>query len=352
MKVIAIGDPHFKTDNIREVEMFMNKIEELCQKEQPNLIIILGDLLHTHERLHVTPLNKAYEFVDRMRKLTLTYVIVGNHDAISNQIFLTSDHWMNGMKEWKNVVIVDKVTELKMDKCKFIFVPYVYPGRFKEALNTFEEEWEDATTIFAHQEFQGCKMGAIVSQEGDHWDTDLPYVVSGHIHSRQQPQKNIYYPGSSMQHAFGESEKNVIACLEYPSGEECPYILKEIDLRLPRKKIIYTTIEEISEYEPKKTEDKIKISVSGTYEEFKSLKKTKKYRDLVKSGTKIVFKPKRIEQELKKEPVRPIDNVGFDEILQTLVNTEKNPYLYQAYELLLNNRLIEANSVLYISRDE
>ena len=26
---------------------------------------------------------------------------------------------------------------------------------------------------FAHQEFLGCKMGAIVSTEGDIWDVDL-----------------------------------------------------------------------------------------------------------------------------------------------------------------------------------
>ena len=59
MKVIAIGDPHFKTSNIVEVEMFIDRIEQLSRDINPDLIVILGDLLHEHERLHTTPLNKA-----------------------------------------------------------------------------------------------------------------------------------------------------------------------------------------------------------------------------------------------------------------------------------------------------
>ena len=42
MKVLAIGDPHFKTSNIKEVEMFLERIETLCMQETPDLIIILG----------------------------------------------------------------------------------------------------------------------------------------------------------------------------------------------------------------------------------------------------------------------------------------------------------------------
>ncbi len=36
----------------------------------------------------------------------------------------------------------------------------------------------------------------------------FPLVISGHIHSEQRPQKNIFYPGSVIQHALGESEDN------------------------------------------------------------------------------------------------------------------------------------------------
>ena len=86
--VLFIGDPHFMVTNIPEVEIFIERITKLATDKKPDLIIIAGDLLHTHERLHTLPLNKAYEFVDKMRKITKTYVLVGNHDYIQNQQFL------------------------------------------------------------------------------------------------------------------------------------------------------------------------------------------------------------------------------------------------------------------------
>ena len=36
-------------------------------------------------------------------------LLVGNHDYINNQQFLTNNHWMNAMKDWNNVTIIDKV---------------------------------------------------------------------------------------------------------------------------------------------------------------------------------------------------------------------------------------------------
>lgn len=50
MKVLAIGDPHFMITNIKNVELFMEKIYLLIESQQPDLIVMLGDLLHEHER--------------------------------------------------------------------------------------------------------------------------------------------------------------------------------------------------------------------------------------------------------------------------------------------------------------
>jgi DNA repair exonuclease SbcCD nuclease subunit len=351
MKIIAIGDPHFRTDNIPEVDMFMDRVESLCREEEPTFIVILGDLLHTHERLHTIPLNKTYELVSRLRDIAPTMVLVGNHDMISNQQFLTRNHWMGAMKEWRRVEIVDTILRKEVDGYRFVFCPYVSPGRFEEALNSDDGDfWKGANCIFAHQEFAGCKMGAIVSVEGDKWSTDYPDVVSGHIHSRQKIQDNIYYTGSAMQHAFGDSDKNIIAILSWESPEE-RYILREVDLELPRKKIIYTDIQAIEEYTPKETEDKVKITITGVYEEFKAFKKTKKYRDIVKSGTKVVFKPKKLEKKddgdtEKKDEFEVIDETDFTRILTSLVMKEKNPFLYQIHELVVNDREIPEDDII------
>jgi hypothetical protein len=261
---------------------------------------------------------------------------------------------MNGMKEWENTVIVDKVVTRDIKNRKFVFVPYVYPGRFEEALSTLkdEREWKGADCIFAHQEFKGCKMGAIVSIEGDSWSEEYPEVISGHIHSNQRPQKNVYYPGSSLEHAFGESQRNIIAVVTFMDGVP-RYDLDEIDLELPRKKIVYMNIEDVDEYVVPLTEDKIKVSISGGFEDFKTFKKTKKYKELVNEGVKVVFKPKRIEKRLKDATIQDsIDkNKGssnFKEILEEMIDKNKDVYLRQVFDVIINNKDMDAQDILYL----
>jgi DNA repair exonuclease SbcCD nuclease subunit len=345
--VLFIGDVHFQASNIPEVDLFIEKITELAIEKQPTLIIIAGDLLHTHERLHTTPLNKAYDFVDKMRKIALTYVLVGNHDLESNQEFLTHNHWMCGMKEWVNTVIVDTVMTYRLLEHKFVLVPYVAPGRFIEALDTCEEDWNDASCIFAHQEFAGCKMGAIVSIDGDKWPITNPHVVSGHIHSRQIVQENVYYPGAAMQHAFGESEKNVIPLLTFHEGG---YEREEIELDLPRKKIVYMNVDDVDTYVPPETNDKIKVTVSGEYEDFKALKKTARYKKLVEDGVKVVFKTTRAEKKLKDGELEAQlgGHEDFQDILSELVTKKSDPFLYQSYQIVVHGKNVPVEDVMFL----
>ena len=353
VKVLFIGDPHIQISNLQEVELFMEKIINLATEKQPDIIVIAGDLLHDHERIHTTALNKAYELVNNMRLISKTYILVGNHDYMSNQQFLTNHHWMNGMKEWNNTIVVDTVITETINGQKFVFVPYVSPGRFEEALNTSNEKWNDAACIFAHQEFCGCKMGAIVSVEGDKWALDNPYVVSGHIHSKQSPQENIYYSGAAMQHAFGESDKNIIAYFTFTNNK---YDKEEIDLGLPRKKIVYMDVEDIDNYKIPESEDQIKLTLNGNYDQFKAVKKTKKYKNLVESGLKVVFKPKKAKkkaengtEEGKTEDANVShEGTNFSNILGQIINNQKNPYLTQTYELVVNGKEMKIDDILFL----
>jgi hypothetical protein len=255
------------------------------------------------------------------------------------------------MKEWENTVIVDKVLTETIFGEKFVFIPYVPPGRFQEALNTMDGNWTDASCIFAHQEFAGCKMGAIISVEGDKWPISYPHVVSGHIHSRQNPQENIYYTGSAMQHAFGESEKNIIA---YLSFENKKYNREEIDLHLPRKKIVYMDVEDVDTYEVPENDDTLKVTLSGNYDQFKALKKTKKYKNLLEKGVKVIFKPKKIKKENNNDnqevdnEEKKIGGVDFKTILSSIVNDQKDPYLVRAYELIINGKEITLDDVMFL----
>ena len=316
-KFLVIGDPHFKTSNVPESEDFITKCIDLVKNECPDFIIILGDILHEHERLHTIPLNIAYDFIKAMSSLTKTYVIVGNHDMINNQQFLNQNHWMNSMKEWPNTIIVDVPTKLYHNGKTYMFCPYVPNGRLQEALSLYRNPlsgsdvvdvdvdhsiWKSSTIIFAHQEFINCKMGAIVSQDGDHWDTSLPPVISGHIHHNQRLLNgHIYYPGSAMQNAFGDPN-NILAVIEVPSGEVkpsdnlLPYNLREVDLMLRKKRIVYHDLESIESLDIDKllnSKDAIKLSLSGNYEDFKIFTKTHIAKQLLNNGIVIVHKNKK-----------------------------------------------------------
>ncbi len=333
LKIIAIGDPHIKCDNIKQVDIFIERIKQIIVQKKPDLIVVLGDLLHTHEKIHVIPLNKAYEFIFMLSSYALTYVIVGNHDMLSNQVFLTDEHWMNGMKPWKNIVIVDKIMVTNIRDEKLVFAPYVYAGRFIEALSTVGDDWKDASCIFCHQEFKGCKLGAIDSIEGDEWDTLFPNIISGHIH-KNQTLNNIYYPGSCLQHAYGESNSTIIPYIELKNKK---YVLEECDLKLPKKIIIYLDMSEIETYEIISSNvDEIKIVLSGVYEEFKSFKKSKKYNDIIRNNIKVVYKHKNItnistniEKFIHNNKVK-----SFDEIIHEKLGDEKNTDLLDLYKTL------------------
>lgn len=334
MSFLCIGDIHITLENTKEVNLLLNGIIVLIKEHNPDFIVIMGDILNFHEKIHTLALNHALHFIETINKLSRNnlYIIVGNHDMISGTEFLNENHWLNSLKKWHNIVIVDKPTELNYKNSKFIFMPYVEAGKFKLALNTLEN-WQTASCIFAHQEFKGCQMGGIISEHGDVWEPNLPNVVSGHIHKKQRLSENIYYTGSSIQTAFGESESNIIPLIKFESNNTCnppKLIIQEFDLNLPRKKILYKSINDLEKLDINK-DDKVKLCISSDIEEFKTLKKTKKYKDLIEQGVKIIHKPIQNPDETR-ENIEMKDSKDFTSVLSSLVNQNKNKFIKDIYK--------------------
>jgi len=324
MKILFIGDPHIKIDNLDLIDKFILFLKSLVVEKSIDMVVIAGDLMHYHERLHTLALNKSIEFCVSLSSLVKTYVLVGNHDMINNQQFLNENHWMNCMKGLNdNLIVIDKPQYLKEKDGTFVFVPYVYVGRFNEALSTIDLPMSDATIIFAHQEFKGCKMGAIVSEHGDEWSDDLPMVISGHIHDYQKPQHNIFYPGAPLQHSFGDTDNNIVLLIDVNDNN---YTFQELDTGLSNKKIVYTSIDDIKKIKIDKEID-TKITLECTNDEFKTFKKTQKYKELVNEGVKIVCKSKVKTDVIVDE----IINDSFEGILRKLVLETDNKSVYNDF---------------------
>jgi DNA repair exonuclease SbcCD nuclease subunit len=296
MQVLFIVDPHFKLDNVRVCEEFISKIVNIIENGSFEFVVIAGDLLHTHERLNIIPLNLVNEFIKKTSKLCETFILVGNHDYCNNGQFLTTNHWMNVLKTNKNVRIIDYPYLHKVNVFEFIFVPYVPNGKFIKALEKLEEGktyYKKVDCIFAHQEFKHCNLGSnIISNSGDVWNINLPQIVSGHIHKNQQL-NNIYYPGSPMQHTFTENEKNIVSILQFDHKDDFKF--REIDLKL-RKKV--TKIIDIKDVKNiiipiNEVNDEYKIILScDNLKQFKNFKRSKLYEKLSNNNVKISYKPK------------------------------------------------------------
>lgn len=239
-KILLCGDPHFKVSNPLEYSQFISEFLQFLNKniDEISFVVLLGDILDTHERIHMKPFCSAISFIEEISYLKKVFVLIGNHDRYNNKVFMTDEHGFNGLKEKENIFIVDKTLRYK----KFLFVPYVPPGRFREAIKDYD--LEDINCIFAHQEFRGCKMNTIISETGDKWSLEDPPVFSGHIHNYHIPQENIIYVGTPFQQTFDESEDKAVMLLNLKDRK---FSFERHFLNIIKKRRIFIKIEDLKD---------------------------------------------------------------------------------------------------------
>jgi DNA repair exonuclease SbcCD nuclease subunit len=322
MSILFVGDIHIRLENFEEIDKLQLILKDIVTNDKSiEYIVFGGDILHTHEKLHTLALNKATSFLTMFKEFCKVICIVGNHDMINNQQFLTENHWMNSLKD--TITIVDKPMTFTGD-INFGCVPYVYNGKFKEALSYIK--YKEMDILFCHQEFKGCKMGAIISEHGDEWDKEDIPIISGHIHDYQKPQENIFYPGTPIQHSFGDRNENIV--VKITKGEKINY--EEIPMNIEKKKIVYVDIEKVKDLTIK-TENphNVKITINGSVEELKALKKTAKFKELVDQGFKIATKTKK---EIGEEEKKEYTTTDFHKLLFEIVEKETNKFIIEDYK--------------------
>lgn len=343
MRILCVGDVHIKTANFENVDILLKTILDTVARERVDTVCLLGDVLHYHERVNVLELNKACTMVDTLSKTVRVVVLVGNHDLINNSQFLTSNHWMNPLKVWKNVVIVD--TPLIVDDC--LFVPYVAPSRFVEALNTLKTDWTRCKYIFAHQEFKGAQMGAIVSTTGDEWDSAYPLVISGHVHTRQKPQDNIWYIGASLPTAFSDTSKPILVSIDTDAEGEDK--VAEHPVPLVVKKTVYKHLEDddVSLDLPEELcSSNTRLVLKGNWDELKLIQQHSKYQELEKKGVKIVLQAETGASAVVN--TGEVDYSAFDDVLKTNVLRERDVELYCLFENIFYNQELDPADFLIV----
>ena len=132
-----------------------------------------------------------------------------------------------------------------------------------------------------------------------------------------------------MQVAYGETGNNIILMIDI---EEDGMDFEEIELQIPRKRIIYIDSSQFDSFQIPNTIDHIKVTIKGSYEDFKNLKKSKKYKDMIKNGIKISYKHSKMEESSLTEH----DTVDFAEILEKLIHDETNEFVTNAYKKIIS----------------
>jgi len=344
MIVLTISDLHFRANNLNDARLVKKQVVELARTKKPDLIVFLGDILHHHERVHVLPFLLAYSFIQELSAIAGVMILVGNHDYINNQQFLSTQHWMQPLKTMNNVCVVDKRYTVVKGELILNFVPYVPNGRFIESLQSpttclwvdkgrlqavtggIDESFMSSAAIFAHQEIFGCALGPYKSENGDKYNPNFPQLISGHIHVRDKPQPNVYYPGATLQSSFSDTTPPSITLVDI--SQHCEFHVH--NLCIPRNKTITVQAQEFSDLVIEDT-NKLRICIHGTHDELNLIRKNKKYTELEKKNVKLVL---RINVE--KKPKKMMDD-DFMKILSSLICDQQNNSLTELFKTLLQN---------------
>lgn len=369
LNILALGDAHFKNNCIPEVNIYLEKLENFIRENTDAIdyICILGDTLDDHAKIHTAPLNKAVQYIKLVSSYKETFILVGNHDYIHNNIFLQDDHWINAFKHWKGVTVVDKPLHLFLKNSSVVFCPYVFDGRFIEALDTIgREKWMNSQCIFGHQLIKGVEFGSIIAKDADEWKDEYPLLVSGHIHNPQWIGKKCYYAGSIMQVAVNEDYNKSICLVQIPplyreGKNKESVIISTIDLKLPKKIILNLDFSQIEDFEmpPVEENEKYMIYISGTVENFASFKKTLKYRELLKSENLlkngIKFKPISMKQDKKDdssgERIRA-EISTFNSILEQSIDKTQNYLVRKFYNEIILGKKYSGTETEFIFIDD
>lgn len=293
MKYLVVGDPHYKDTNTEETEILELEVTRLVTELQPDKVVLLGDLL---DKYKLRSYCRAVSWLYKLAGMLPVVVLIGNHDRVDNQDYLSDVHPLTGIRGVDNLVIISKVTMID----DALFVPYVPKERFFEAITTCDII-EEPSVIFAHQDLQGC--GVSVEET---W-TCATLVVSGHIHTRTLLQDgkrvedldscNVYYPGAPLQHNFNDSDHRVVALITTFDGQAT---ISEHKLYVPTKRVI--TITQESDLSSVTGADKYtRIDVVGSTEECLKLKKSKQVTEAQLRGVVIKTMASAPEQRATKE---------------------------------------------------
>ena len=203
MKIAIITDQHFGARKNSKLfhDYFLKFYEDIffptLIKEGITTIVDMGDTFDSRKGVDFVSLEWAKNhYYDRLAELGITvHTIIGNHTAYYKN---TNDLTGVGLflREYDNVKIYSEAEEVRLDKTKFLFVPWINPENQEKTFQLIEES--DSPCVMGHLELNGfmATRGHFMEHGMDSNIFDkFDRVYSGHYHMRSN-KENIFYLGN------------------------------------------------------------------------------------------------------------------------------------------------------------
>ena len=203
MKIAIITDQHFGARKNSKLfhDYFLKFYEDIffptLIKEGITTIVDMGDTFDSRKGVDFISLEWAKNhYYDKLAELGITvHTIVGNHTA-----YYKNTNQLSGvnlfLREYDNVKIYSEAEEVKIDKTKFLFVPWINSENEEKTLKLIDES--DSPCVMGHLELNGfmATRGHFMEHgmDSDVFDK-FDRVYSGHYHMRSN-RDNIFYLGN------------------------------------------------------------------------------------------------------------------------------------------------------------
>ena len=203
MKVAIITDQHFGARKSSKFlhdyfKKFYNEIFfPYLEENNIKTVIDMGDTFDNRRSIDLWALEWAKEnYYDRLQQMGITvHTIVGNHTA-----YYKNTNSVNTvdllLKQYENVKVYSEATEVKLDKLKVLFIPWINQENEKTTFKLIQSV--SCKCAMGHLELNGFRAhrGHVMEDgmESQLFDK-FELVFSGHYHTRSNNGK-IFYLGN------------------------------------------------------------------------------------------------------------------------------------------------------------
>jgi len=211
MKILITADWHFGyPGRLRDLAWAWGKMLELCNNEDINKVLLLGDLIHHREYLSHDVSNTVAALLDKANQNNIEIItFLGNHD-----MFLRHSWRINALKPFsKSLTFIEGIGQFNIGSQSFWTIPFVESERtYNKILHAVDDQANADDILLTHIGTSGAIMNHcfliknwnVVSFE----DTKFNRIYTGHFHCYQQVGSKTWYPGSPIPFRFDEGVVN------------------------------------------------------------------------------------------------------------------------------------------------